>query len=594
MSNITNSLLNMKLGRYEIRELIGAGGMARVFKGYDTNLDRNVAIKVLHDHYSFDTTFKERFEREAKFIATLNHTNIVQVFDFDSIIRDGSQIYYMVMSYIEGQTLRDMLQSYREQDIPIPQETAHKIMLNMLGALGYAHQHGMVHRDVKPANILIDPTGKAILTDFGIARLAEGSNLTQEGLTVGTPTYMSPEQATGEAVDGRSDLYALGVIFYEVLAGMTPFTDDGTLSILIKHIQEDIPRLSEQSSIDNPYLDQVIFKALAKKPEDRYQTTEEFAEDIQLAFTGHMPKSARDFTHPIPVTNKLSLASNNNFEGDATKILSTKSTGLRALVQKRHYSPLAILTIGLVVIVILLIVGMLNDNNTDDATETPQDITGVNTITENGAESMTGNMYFNTNFDDEYINYWETGDTGLILRGFTDLGYEISTEQANRAFATVFRIASDYDDHTITINARLTEDSAVSSGYGIIFRYLDEDNYNVFAIDGLGRYSIWTRENGQWHELRDVGDSWTSHPAINGIGEENVISVEIIGNEFVGMVNGEIVTTVRDSTLPNGNVGIYMATPPSGTAHSIISNYAVDEIPENTVESMTGNVPNDN
>lgn len=587
MSNTTNSLIDMKLGRYEIRELIGAGGMARVFKGYDNNLDRNVAIKVLHDHYSFDNTFKERFEREAKFIATLNHPNIVQVFDFDSIVRDGSQIYYMVMSYIEGQTLRDLLKDHRDRDSVIPQNTTRKIILDMISALGYAHQHGMVHRDVKPANILIDHTGKAVLTDFGIARLAEGSHLTQEGLTVGTPTYMSPEQATGEAIDGRSDLYALGIIFYELLAGMTPFTDDGTLSILIKHIQEDIPRLSEQTSINNPYLDQVIFKALAKSPHDRYQSAQEFADDVQQAFNGQTPDSARNFTQPIPVEKKLPLASKNLLDGDSTKVLPTSTTGIRTLVQKRHYSPIAILVIGLIVIGTLLVVGMLND---DDSSDTPT----VESMAGSGAESMTGNMYFNTSFDDDYADYWETGESGMIERTFTDAGYEIRTEQANRAFATVFGVISNYDDHTITINAQLSEDSASSSGYGIIFRYQDEDNYNVFAIDGLGRYSIWTREAGQWRELRETNETWTSHPAINPIGEENIISVQIIGNEFVGMVNGEIVTTVSDNTLSNGNVGIYMATPPTGIAHSIISNYAVDEILENTVESMTGDIPDEN
>ena len=159
MTEPTDSFLHKTLGRYEIQERIGAGGMARVFKGYDKNLDRIVAIKVLHEHYSYDQTFKERFEREAKLVASLNHPNIVQVYDFDSMHHNGSQHYYMVMSYIQGVTLRDIIQKYCAQEKSLPNDQVLQIMLDMTSALGYAHERGMIHRDVKPANILIEESG---------------------------------------------------------------------------------------------------------------------------------------------------------------------------------------------------------------------------------------------------------------------------------------------------------------------------------------------------------------------------------------------------------------------------------------------------
>ena len=582
----TDSFINMSLGRYEVQERIGVGGMARVFKGYDKNLDRTVAIKILHEHYSFEATFKERFEREAKLIAGLNHPNIVQVYDFDAITRNDSQHYYMVMSYIQGVTLRDVIQKHTERETPIPHEQVLQIMLDMTSALGFAHQQGMIHRDVKPANILIDESGKAVLTDFGIARFAEGSNLTKEGLTVGTPTYMSPEQATGVAVDNRSDLYSLGIILYELLAGNTPFSDDGSLSVLIKHIQEDIPSLNIHTHMDNIYLDHIIYKALAKLPEDRYQSAEEFASDLKQAFTGEVPQQAKNFIAPKPAEKIIHISKAKQIDDSATQVVNVNPSNNKKQPShhKRHNSPLAILLVGVFAITLLLAIYLLNNSGNNTTTNDTQN------ITQDTSESMTGSLYFTTNFSDEFGEYWAIGEQETITRSINANGqYNLSSEQGNRAFATVFEIDSNYTNHIISITATLDETSSSTSGYGIIFRYVDEDNYNVFAVDGMGRFSIWLRENGEWHELRNTDETWTTHPIINIKNMTNTLIIRIEGDELIGMVNDEIVTTVTDDTISSGNIGIYMATPPSGIASVTIDSYSVTEITSESVESMTGN-----
>ena len=254
-----------RIDRYELRERIGSGGMARVFKGWDTTLERLVAIKILHDHLADDPSFKDRFEREAKFVAGINHPNIVQVYDFNVIDRDGYPLYYMVMSYVPGKTLRETLEEMAQSGKRLSQQRILDIMLNLTDALGYAHAQGTVHRDVKPGNIIFNENEQAVLTDFGIARIAQSSRLTQDGVSTGTPTYMSPEQASGQAGDVRSDLYSLSVILFEMLTGSPPYDDEGGLSVMLKHLNSPVPLISDVLGTPNPKLDLFIQKALAKK-----------------------------------------------------------------------------------------------------------------------------------------------------------------------------------------------------------------------------------------------------------------------------------------------------------------------------------------
>ncbi len=268
-----SSLVGKTLGKYRILARLGRGGMAEVYKAYQPSLDRYVAIKVLHSHLAEDEDFVGRFEREASAVARLRHPNIVQVHDFDHV----GDLYYMVMEFIEGPTLRTEL---RERSLPGKRFTLPEIA-RIFGALGsaidYAHEQGMVHHDLKPANIMLTTQGQVVLTDFGTAKIVGGSTQTLTGAVYGTPTYMSPEQGQGRRGDERSDIYSLGIILFEMVTGRVPYDDDTPYTIIIRHINDPMPLPSSLNPDLPPEVDQVVLKATAKSPDDRYQTGHQLA-----------------------------------------------------------------------------------------------------------------------------------------------------------------------------------------------------------------------------------------------------------------------------------------------------------------------------
>ncbi len=563
MSEITRTRLNAALKRYEVRESLGTGGMARVYKGYDRVLEREIAIKVLHEHLTEDPTFMERFKREAQIVASFNHPNIVQVYDFDGIEYDDQHIFYMVMSYIPGTNLFHVLSEHAEDKTPMDEERIESIMLDLLAALDYAHQGGMVHRDVKPANILINPEDHVVLTDFGIARLNQNSQLTEEGSTIGTPAYMSPEQAAGEPIDGRSDLYSAGIILFEMLTGETPYGDDRSLSVLLKHLHAPIPSLADYPYIENTHLDAVIFKALAKQPGQRYQTASEFATDLRAAFAGQRTVAIRMPQNTEPLTSIAAPA-------------EPKSTP--------NWTALAVLPIA--ALLLLIIALLLFD--TDDAEPTPSEPTSI--------ESMVGDSprYFTSIFDDgdDYNVYWSQNDADHLVREIRDGAYRIENRMDGQAFASVIEYGQRYQDVSIRADARLHAGSSPNSGYGIVFRYVDQDHYNVFAVDGIGRYSVWVRNEGQWTELRDEDETWTRNERINLRGEFNTLQVDITGDRFLAYVNDVLVASIVDDTFAEGMLGVYVASPDDGQAIVEFDRYRITSNTDSFTESMTGGMEN--
>ena len=273
-------------GRYELTHLIARGGMAQVYRAMDRQLERPVALKVLFPELSVDRTFVERFRREAQAAANLSHPNIVPVFDWGE--DDGS--YFIVMEYVEGRPLSAVLRD--PQRMP-PRQIA-TIGAGVAAALAFAHRHGVVHRDVKPGNILITPDGDVKVTDFGIARaMNTEESLTQTGAVMGTAAYFSPEQAEGKGVDSRSDIYSLGVVLYEMAVGRPPFTGDSPVAVASKHVR-DMPVLPREANPTvPPALEAVIMKAMAKNPDDRYGSAEELRADL-LRFADGRPVEAGD------------------------------------------------------------------------------------------------------------------------------------------------------------------------------------------------------------------------------------------------------------------------------------------------------------
>ena len=272
-------LEGMNLGKYQLREQLGHGGMASVYRAYHPQLDRFVAIKVLRGELVDDPEFLARFQREAKIVAALRHANIVQVYDADR----QDDIYYMVMELLEGDTLKARLADYRVREEQMPLGEAVRVTLNVLDGLAYAHSEGMIHRDLKPANILLTKRGQAVITDFGIAQMVGGTRHTLSGALMGTLNYMAPEQGMQNQSDVRSDLYSLGIVLYEMLTGKPPFDADTPLAILMKHVNEPLPMPPTTGvAITEPF-ERVLLKVLSKNPDDRYQTAEEMAEALRAA-----------------------------------------------------------------------------------------------------------------------------------------------------------------------------------------------------------------------------------------------------------------------------------------------------------------------
>ncbi|MGY5123293.1 protein kinase domain-containing protein [Streptomyces nigrescens] len=263
-------------GRYQLRDLLGAGGMASVHLAYDSVLDREVAIKTLHTELGREQAFRERFRREAQSVAKLTHTNIVSVFDSGEDELDGGMVPYIVMEYVAGQPLRSDLDTDIAQHGAMPTEKALKITSDVLAALEVSHEMGLVHRDIKPGNVMLNKRGVVKVMDFGIARAMQSgvTSMTQTGMVVGTPQYLSPEQALGRGVDARSDLYSVGIMLFELLTGQLPFDADSPLAIAYAHVQEEPPVPSSINSSLPPAVDALVARALKKNPNERFPTAE--------------------------------------------------------------------------------------------------------------------------------------------------------------------------------------------------------------------------------------------------------------------------------------------------------------------------------
>ena len=290
-------------GRYEITHLIARGGMAQVYRAQDNLLDREVALKVLFPELSIDQNFVERFRREAQSAARLSHPNIVPVFDWG----EDHSTYFIVMEYVDGQPLSHVIKDLGT----VPPKRAAVIAANVAAGLAYAHRRGMVHRDIKPGNVLITEDGSVRVTDFGIARAVNTEDdLTQAGSVMGTATYFSPEQAEGKAVDGRSDIYSLGVVLYEMLLGRPPFQGDSPVAVASMHVRNAVPLPRDLAAGIPEAIEAITMKALSKDPALRYQDAEEMRADL-MRFVDDKPVTAEDPTLALAMSDTAMVAAVN-------------------------------------------------------------------------------------------------------------------------------------------------------------------------------------------------------------------------------------------------------------------------------------------
>ncbi|MEW1723664.1 protein kinase [Streptomyces sp. NPDC093109] len=276
-------------GRYQLRDLLGEGGMASVYLAYDAALDRQVAIKTLHTELGREQSFRERFRREAQAVAKLSHTNIVSVFDTGESELDGALMPYIVMEYVEGQPLGSLLNADIAQYGAMPADKALKVTADVLAALEASHEMGLVHRDIKPGNVMMTKRGVVKVMDFGIARAMQSgvTSMTQTGMVVGTPQYLSPEQALGRGVDARSDLYSVGIMLFQLLTGRLPFDADSALAIAYAHVQEEPVAPSSINRSVTPGMDALVARALKKNPNERFPSAEAMHDEcLRVLFAG--------------------------------------------------------------------------------------------------------------------------------------------------------------------------------------------------------------------------------------------------------------------------------------------------------------------
>ncbi len=308
-------------GRYQLRSLLGEGGMASVHMGHDTVLDRPVAVKTLHSELGREASFRERFRREAQAVARLNHTNIVSVFDSGEDMIDGRSVPYIVMELVDGDPLRDVLDRDVAEHGAMPTEKALKITGDVLAALTASHEMGLVHRDIKPGNVMLTRRGVVKVMDFGIARALQSgvTSMTQTGMVVGTPQYLSPEQALGRGVDARSDLYSVGCMLFELLTGRLPFDGDSPLSVAYQHVQTEPPVPSSINRSLPQAVDALVARALKKDPAERFPSADAMQDECRrVADAGQAatplvisegPK-ARSHSHPTANPDSFAIFPN--------------------------------------------------------------------------------------------------------------------------------------------------------------------------------------------------------------------------------------------------------------------------------------------
>jgi beta-lactam-binding protein with PASTA domain/tRNA A-37 threonylcarbamoyl transferase component Bud32 len=361
-------------GRYELGELLGRGGMAEVRKGNDTRLGRVVAVKRLRTDLASDQTFQARFRREAQSAASLNHPAIVAVYDTgEELSTDGTDVAqpYIVMEYVAGRTLRDILREGRK----ILPERALEITSGVLSALDYSHRAGIIHRDIKPGNVMLTPAGDVKVMDFGIARAMSdaSSTMTQTAAVVGTAQYLSPEQARGETVDSRSDVYSTGCLLYELLTGRPPFVGESPVAVAYQHVREQAPPPSTHDEDLPSEVDAIVMKALAKRVEDRYQSAAAMKADIDRYLAG-LPVQAT--VPPPPADDATSVLPAGAVAG-MTQTGTGTMTALPAAEEERKKWPWVVLGVVLLVLAVLaaVFIPRLMDNEPD--TVSVPDVTGM-------------------------------------------------------------------------------------------------------------------------------------------------------------------------------------------------------------------------
>lgn len=533
------------LGPYRIINQIGKGGMATVYKAYQASVDRYVAIKVLPSQLAESKEFAARFQQEARIIAKLEHPHILPVFDYGE--SDG--IAYFVMRYLEAGTLKDRMESHR----PLPLDEIDRILTQLADALSYAHSQGIVHRDLKPANALIDLHGNVFLTDFGIARLLESASprLTQTDAIMGTPAYISPEQAQSHPVDQRSDIYSLGIILYEMVTGQVPFMADTPLAVLFKHITDPLPPPSSVKPDISTSIERVILKALAKHPQDRFATAGEFVQAWKQALeeeeTDHRKQETEmvppsQIIRPTPPQPKLVPAAR-------TASKSTRRAGWIAGCLAALCLLFGVAGAGMVAL------NWGNFSSPPPPTQTLIAMPATNTPPPTTVVSFTGPVLLQDDFSVSRDRWGTLTDS------------ESSLEYENKAFRmrvfkenfVVWSTPNDQDYDNVHLEVTVSDKSTdPSTAFGFICAQQTGDwSFYYLAITSSGEYAIIKATTGESDEYLTNNGQWASSDLIAYDAPSYRVGADCGGGTLSLDVDGQRIVSISDSSYTSGRVGLF-------------------------------------
>ncbi len=526
------------LGAYRIISQVGQGGMATVYKAYQPSMDRNVAIKVLPRRLAESPEFAARFQQEARIIARLEHPHILPVFDFGE--SDG--VTYFVMRYLEAGTLKTKMEAG-----VLELDEIDRLFTQLAEALGYAHAHGIVHRDLKPANALVDEHGNVFLTDFGIAKLLESASprLTQTDAIMGTPAYISPEQAKAQAVDRRSDIYSLGIILYEMVTGSVPFVADTPLAVILKHISDPLPPPSVvKKDIPGP-IERVILKALAKEPADRYASAEEFLSAW---------KRALDDTE----TAQRAPASRAGTSFPAPTAVSQSAGGRTGWAVGCLIVACLVFSIGGIGFVFFNWQGTTTPAHptltpfptfTSVPTQPPAPIETISTV-------VLGETILKDDFSQDNV-IW-----GTLTDAESSVQYDGETLRVTMTVDNWFVWSRPNNETYENIHLEVTvvnNDDSPNTAFGIIcHQQEDDESYYYMGFTPSGEYTIGKSELGETDIFLTNDDQW----GISELIQKNADSYRVgadCGNGMLTLyVDGQFIDSVSDSSYTSGGVGLFV------------------------------------
>lgn len=541
------------LGAYRIVSQIGVGGMATVYKAYQSSMDRNVAIKVLPQQLAESEEFVKRFQQEARIIANLEHPYILPVFDYGE--EDGTA--YFVMRYLEAGTLKEKMSAGQ-----LSLDEIDHIFTQLTDALGYAHAHKVVHRDLKPANVLVDLNGNLFLTDFGIAKLLESASprLTQTAAMMGTPAYISPEQVGGLSVDQRSDIYSLGVILYEMVTGSVPFVADTPLAVILKHLNEPLPLPSIIKPDISPFIEQVIVQSLAKDPSDRFNSTGEFV----LAW-----RSA------LNDMQAMERKSGKSFDSTPLQNISHVQPPSKPQTISRSGRPAINVAIGCALILCLatMAVGVigfaarfLNPPSSVLATDTPTIfVDSPSIILEDGFSAAKGN--WGTVSDSNSLVQYDADTLRMII--YTRNWFVWSTPDSivyRNVHLETTVINNDTDQHT---------------AFGLMCNQQNDGlSFYYFAITPDGQYVIARTDSGAIDGFLTNSKQWGYSNLIARNASSYRVGADCGNGNLTLYVDGREIDSVADSVYTSGRVGVVVRSAVDATKTDIsFDDFLVTNIP---------------